>query len=98
MVFDMPSCGGCRTCELACSFNHSGEFAPAVSSLVILDKEDGLGFGVSLAEKKEGKRLACDGCRGREVPLCLQYCLKSEDLREILEAFLKKEALPPEEG
>jgi len=22
MIFDMPSCGGCRTCEMACSFRH----------------------------------------------------------------------------
>jgi Fe-S-cluster-containing dehydrogenase component len=98
MLFDMPSCGGCRTCELACSFKHTGEFAPAVSSLVILDKEDGVGFTVSLAEKNEERRLSCDGCRGLNIPLCVQYCLKSEDLKAILKAFLEKAPSPRKEN
>jgi Fe-S-cluster-containing dehydrogenase component len=96
MLFDMPSCGGCRTCELACSFKHTGKFAPAVSSLVIADKQGGVGFTVSLAERNEEKRLACDGCRGQTIPLCVQYCLKSEDLKEILKAFLEKVPPPAE--
>ncbi len=90
MIFDMPSCGGCRTCELACSFKHKAEFLPAASSLIILDKENKKGFWVSLTEKNEGQRMACDGCRDQNVPLCVQYCLKKEDLKGILKAFLEE--------
>ena len=87
MVFDMPSCGGCRTCEIACSFHHTGEFAPAVSSFVVLDKEDGPGCEVMLMTESAGKRLACDGCEGLDIPLCMDYCRESDDLWKILQEF-----------
>ena len=73
---------------MACSFRHTGEFSPAVSSIRILDKADGNGFDVSLAGDRHGKRMICDGCPGLEEPLCLQYCEKVEDLRAILKEFL----------
>jgi Fe-S-cluster-containing hydrogenase component 2 len=88
MIFHMASCGGCRTCEMACSFRHTGEFAPAVSSIRILDKADGHGFEVSLAEDGYEKRRICDGCHGLEEPFCVQYCEKAEDLEAILKEFL----------
>jgi len=91
MIFDMPSCGGCRTCEMACSFRHRGEFIPAISSLKIMEKGDEPGFYVLLLEESDGHRLACDLCQELEVPLCLQYCRESEDLEKILKEFKKKQ-------
>ncbi len=90
MIFEMPSCGGCRTCEMACSFHHRGEFIPAISSIKILDKEKGPGYDVFLAGKSDAEHMACDGCRKLTVPLCVEYCTKSKDLEKILEEFLKK--------
>ena len=87
MVFDMPSCGGCRTCELGCSFHHLGEFGPVVSSLKILEKADGAGYLVLLKEQADGVGLACDGCEGEEVPCCLEYCREFDDLYKILQQF-----------
>ena len=89
MIFKMASCGGCRTCEIACSFKHTGEFKPTASSIKILDKEDGLGFRVCLIDSSTAKRKACDSCVNLDEPMCLQYCEKREDLEEILQEFLK---------
>ena len=87
-IYEMPSCGGCRTCELACSFKHTGEFNPSVSSIRIIEKEDGLGFCVGLTEKRGERRQICDGCIDMVEPMCLQYCDKKEDLKETLQKFL----------
>lgn len=89
MIFEMISCGGCRTCEMACSFKHKGEFIPAISSIKILDKKNEPGFLVQLLEKSEGQSITCDGCKELEVPLCMQYCQKNEDLEKILKDFLE---------
>ena len=88
MVFDMASCGGCRTCEMACSFYHTGEFKPARSSIKILERQDGLGFVVSLAEHTNGQTIACTGCSELSTPWCVQYCEKGDDLTEILGKFM----------
>ena len=87
MVFDMPSCGGCRTCEMACSFHHTAEFAPAVSSFIVLDKEEGPGCEVMLMTESAENRMACDGCEGLDIPLCMDYCRESDDLFKILQEF-----------
>lgn len=90
MIFSMASCGGCRTCEAACSFRHTGEFVPSRSSIKILEKKDRPGFEVMLVDDPSGENFACDGCRDMETPLCMQYCNKSEELGEILKQFLYK--------
>jgi len=96
MEFDMPSCGGCRTCELACSYHHRGEFIPAASSLKILEKREGPGYFVLLQEERSSNSPACDGCEGLDVPLCIEYCKEPDDLFKILQEFdlrrSKKEA------
>ena len=84
MVIQMPSCGGCRTCEMACSFRHKGEFSPSISSIQILERENEPGFLVCLMEKADGERIACDGCKDLETPECVSYCVKDEDLKKIL--------------
>ena len=93
MVFDMPSCGGCSTCELACSVHHTGEFAPAASSLRIIAKEDGHGYQVLLVNKSYEQKIACDGCEDLEIPLCMEYCKESDDLGKILKEFEEKQTI-----
>ena len=88
MIFDMPSCGGCRTCEMACSFKHCEEFIPAISSMKILDKEKSAGFLVYIAERGDGPEKPCDGCKELGVPMCMQYCPKSKDLQKLLDEFM----------
>ncbi len=92
--FDMPTCGGCRTCEIACSFHHRGEFNPEVASLQILDKEDGPGYYVWLASESNDLRNACDVCKDLNVPLCVEYCKEYDDLFKILQEFDKKRKEP----
>jgi Fe-S-cluster-containing hydrogenase component 2 len=90
VIFDMPSCGGCRTCEMACSFKHEEAFVPSRSSIKILDKKDGPGFLVFLVEESGGQEVACDGCLEFGVPLCIQYCRESEELKRIIKEFLER--------
>jgi len=90
MLCDLPNCAGCRTCELACSFHHTGEFNPEVSSIKITDKDDESGFIINLFEQSDGYAIPCDGCEDLELPLCVQYCSESLGLREIVDNFRKK--------
>jgi Fe-S-cluster-containing hydrogenase component 2 len=90
MRFDMASCGGCRTCEMACAFHHRGEFVPTVSSLVIVDKENAPGCDVVIVDGPDDQRVACDGCENLEIPLCVEHCKESDDLWKILQVFLEK--------
>ena len=92
MLFDMPACGACRTCEIVCSYHHRGLFNPSVSSLRILDKEKGPGFSVLFIEEEEGQRLPCDGCRGQEEPLCMEVCKEKEELGNMISEYLDRRA------
>ena len=87
MIFETEKCGGCRTCEMACSYRHAGVFRPSISSIKILDTKDKLGFAISLTEQAEGKRIACDLCAGLDMPFCVKYCGESEELKGILKEF-----------
>jgi len=89
MFFEMASCGGCRTCEMACSFHHTEAFSPDRSSIKIFEKAGSQGFSVCLVEKGAPEGVACDGCSNLDVPLCVQYCKRSEDLLDILKEFNK---------
>jgi Fe-S-cluster-containing hydrogenase component 2 len=90
MVFEMPNCGGCRTCEMACSFHHTGEFNPSISSIRIVEIAGQEGFLIHLEEKPDGPTRMCDGCKGLSVPLCMQYCCESEALARILQEYIRK--------
>ncbi len=91
-VFEMPSCGGCSTCELACSFHHTGEFSPANSSLKIQNKPGEEGYRVLIVDKSDGTRIACDACKDLDIPLCVEYCRESDDLGNILNELEKRRA------
>lgn len=68
IVIDVKSCYGCRICELACSFHHSGGFSPELSSIkVARNNQNG--------EVQWSVDSTCDSCRGKEQPLCLAYCV-----------------------
>jgi Fe-S-cluster-containing dehydrogenase component len=90
IIFDMPECGGCRTCEMACSFHHTKKFTPSISSLKVIDKEEGPGYRVVLVAKKIHERIACDGCKDLNVPLCVAHCKENDDLMDILIRFEKR--------
>lgn len=89
MKFEFTDCGGCTTCQLACSYKHTGAFQPDGSSIQIQCKED-YGFEVEIAEETDGKRFACDGCKNLEdggQPMCVRYCHKREDLIAIIDQY-----------
>ena len=90
MIFDMPDCGGCKTCEMACGYHHSGVFQPAISSLRVLAAEEGVGYRIMLIEHDSETAAACDGCKDLDGPLCVGFCEKEEELRRILDDFLEK--------
>lgn len=92
MIFEMPMCGGCRTCEMACSFKHKGEFIPSISSIKIIDKIGEPGYVVSIAECHDGETMACDCFAKQHLPLCIEHCIKSKDLGKIFKDFVEKKA------
>ncbi len=85
MIFDMPTCGGCRTCEISCSYHHLRAFAPSVSSIKILNKVDGVGYHVQFLEEDGELGRVCDGCAGLEVPYCVEACKDAEELMSMLQ-------------
>ncbi len=88
MIFDMPTCGACRTCEMACSYHHRGIFNPSMSSIKIKDKEMGKGFSVEIVGIGDETRIACDGCDGRDGPLCLVFCEEKEELEKMIKEYM----------
>jgi Fe-S-cluster-containing dehydrogenase component len=90
MIFEMPNCGACRTCEIACSFHHTNEFNPTRSSIKILEKPDGNGFLVELLEENIDMARACDGCLELDIPLCMQYCREIDELKNIIDLFTSR--------
>lgn len=90
MIFDIERCGGCRTCEIACSYHHGGIFKPSISSIKIVDKKQGPGFFVELMETGDEMRMPCDGCEGMEVPHCVEVCEEKEELKKAIDEFMKQ--------
>lgn len=60
-------CYGCRTCELACSFHHSGLFSPEQSSIRVMKNNH---TGVIKWRMDE----SCDLCGGEDLIFCVHYC------------------------
>ena len=91
MDYDMKFCGGCTTCEIACSYKHTGSFNNRVSSIEIIPKDKEPGYKVRIYEKAAGKHFACDGClNAGDIPPCAEFCVRSEDLLEIIEKHRTK--------
>jgi len=89
MIFDMLDCGGCKTCELVCSFHHTKEFSHQFSSFKVLNKEDGKGYKILIVEDGDKLNIACDRCQGLETPLCLEYCGKRNTLEKFINEIKK---------
>lgn len=89
MLFKLENCGGCKTCEIACSYKLTGEFNHRVAGIEIVERKDGPGYDVRLLVKPEGERLACDGCQDLEEPYCLKYCHQRDGLKKIIERFIE---------
>lgn len=89
MNFDMPTCGACRTCEIACSFHHTGEFIPSLSSIKIHEKDSGGGYTIVLLEEDSDLGKACDGCVELKEPLCMEVCKEKELLEEMIHQVLQ---------
>jgi len=61
------SCYGCKMCELACSFHHTGTFSLVHSSLKITRSNDETRITLTLED-------SCDFCGNEKIPLCVKYC------------------------
>ena len=90
MVFEMANCGACKTCEIACCFHHTGEFGPSPTSFRVAENREGKGYLISISEEKQGDEVACDGCQGLDVPLCVEVCEHAEDLKKIISQFMQR--------
>ncbi len=67
--WDKNRCYACGTCQLICSFHHTGTFRPDRGSIVVLrNPQDG-----SIRWRLNGN--SCDDCPGEETPLCVKYCV-----------------------
>jgi len=66
-VISSAECTGCRSCEVACSFHHSGAFGLSNSSITVRRDDQSGEIALSLASD-------CDGCRGETIPLCIKFC------------------------
>lgn len=101
VTFDTQHCTSCRTCELACSFHHTGTFSPNKSSIEIKNTllKDGRCTILFHLQANDG-HLACDLCGGLDEPVCVKYCplVARDELRKVLNMLLvykkpdKKEA------
>jgi Fe-S-cluster-containing dehydrogenase component len=89
MRFEMPDCGGCRTCELACGYHHTADFNPNYSSLHVIDRSDGKpGYYIEINLIDQDDSLGCDGCVELDTPLCVSYCHRDVDLREFIRVVI----------
>lgn len=68
IVFDTDRCYGCKTCQMVCSFHHTGAFWPEKASIKqYRNPQDGY--------HSWSFDSTCDGCKDEEEPLCLKYCV-----------------------
>lgn len=89
VMFETPGCGGCRTCEIACSYHHKKVFSPSLSSIKVVDRPEEPGFAVSFYVANSNGHLACDLCGSEDEPLCLKYC--SISMRDKLTSILQED-------
>jgi Fe-S-cluster-containing hydrogenase component 2 len=74
VVVDLDKCSGCRTCEIACAYHHTGQFSRKGGSIYVGAKDDLGSFGVLIYDERRGKNSPCDLCAGEAKPLCVKYC------------------------
>jgi Fe-S-cluster-containing dehydrogenase component len=86
MIFEFEDCGGCTTCELACSYQRTGEFNHHVSSIQIIQMNNKSGFFVNLVQDDKN-RYICEGCMDCNEPMCVTYCRQGQDLMKIINQY-----------
>ena len=96
VTFEAETCVGCRTCELACSFHHTGFFQRGVSSIDITSKMGDLNQLITFYRESVAGRIACDMCKGLDVPLCIRFCPRT--FRDELDKLLKAHLSAPRDG
>ena len=69
ILLNPERCKGCRICEVACGFHHTGHkaFDPSRSSTHISRDNDTAVITMTIDS-------TCDNCSGEEKPLCVKYC------------------------
>jgi len=83
IMIDIDLCYGCKTCQLVCSFHHTGTFWPDRSSIsVFRNPQNGI--------VKWSIDSTCDGCKGENEPLCVKYCVYKA-IRIVKKDIKKKE-------
>ena len=87
VVFDTKKCCGCQSCQMACSFHHQGLFQPSISSIEITNRPKEGEFAMTFYKKNADGHMACDQCKGLEVPMCVQVCppLIQDELKGLLQ-------------
>jgi Fe-S-cluster-containing hydrogenase component 2 len=90
VTFERETCVGCRSCELACSFYHVKYFQRGISSIVITNVPNSLSHYLTIYRQSANNHIACDMCKGLEVPLCVQFCPATfrDELEKLLKAHL----------
>ena len=68
ILTDAEACVGCRICELACSFHHSGVFSPDASSIKVSRDNQNGEINLSLDS-------TCDLCKGEARAACVEHCV-----------------------
>lgn len=96
VTFEAETCTGCRTCELACSFHHVKNFERGISSLDITPVPNTLNHFLTFYRETADGHIACDMCKGIEVPLCVHFCPAT--FREELDKLLKAHLSAPRDG
>ncbi len=82
MQFSFSDCGGCRSCELACSYHKYGEFDIKKSAIIVNQQYDQGCYTVILQEPGQGASVYCDGCKDEDDPVCIRYCHSREELKK----------------
>ncbi len=89
MDYDLEGCGGCKTCEIACSLKQTGDFNVSTASIEIIANANGIGYFVRLIDDISSGRIPCDACLDIEgEPMCVRYCHQRDGLLEIIKQFI----------
>ena len=67
LFVDLDLCTGCRSCEIMCTYHHSGGMGTGASSISISRSNHTAEIGWRVDS-------TCDLCAHELQPLCVKYC------------------------